>query len=54
MTYRFEWILQDIRNGLELPERWPDGEEEEEEELEYSRWWEEDETVEISNSKRGN
>ena len=41
---QFDWILQDIRNGLVLPDLWPEDLEEEEEGEEdgYVRWWEQD------------
>ncbi len=41
----FEWVLRDIRNGLELPDHFADhGDEAEEaaEESTSSRWWEDE------------
>lgn len=42
---RFEHILRDIRNGVTLPDRWPEDEEEETEaepEPRSLRWWEDE------------
>jgi hypothetical protein len=46
MTYQFQWVLDAIRAGETLPDRWPEGEVEEEEaaEPEYRRWWEQDDS----------
>ena len=39
-----EQVLQDIRNGVQYPDRWPETDEQETmEEKPYTRWWEEDE-----------
>jgi hypothetical protein len=48
MTYRFQWILDDIRNGLELPARWPEDDETEDDETEDDETEETDED-EIAN-----
>jgi hypothetical protein len=43
--WAMEQVLQDIRNGVEYPDRWTETEEQAEmtKEKLYKRWWEEDE-----------
>lgn len=43
--WTMEQVLQDIRNGVQYPDRWPETDEQEKktEEKPYKRWWEEDE-----------
>lgn len=37
---QFDYILQDIRGGLSLPDHFAEDEPEQEEECTYVRWWE--------------
>jgi hypothetical protein len=39
---QFDYILKDIKEGLELPDHFAEDEEAEEEECTYTRWWEQD------------
>lgn len=37
---QFDYILQDIRDGLTLPDHFADDQDDQGEENEYTRWWE--------------
>jgi hypothetical protein len=45
MKYRFDWILQKIRDGETWPDHWPEdgeGEQKEEQQPRSLRWWEDE------------